>query len=52
MKNWILRIKCFILGHDVSYGTKCPVTGIVRIDCNSCGDSNMPKHIDKGGMFK
>jgi uncharacterized protein (DUF2237 family) len=44
MKNWILRIKCFILGHRVVQGTKCPVTGIVRLDCLSCGDSNMPKH--------
>jgi hypothetical protein len=52
MKNWLVRIKCFILGHKVIVGNKCPVTGIVRLDCESCGISNMPKHTDKEGMFR
>ncbi len=52
MKNRLVRIKCFIMGHDVKVGNKCPVTGIVRLDCTSCGDSNMPKHVDKEGMFR
>ena len=52
MKNWVLRIRCFILGHRVVQGAKCPVTGIVRLDCFSCGDSNMPKHDSSESRFK
>jgi hypothetical protein len=52
VKNWILRIKCFISGHKVIKGNACPVTGMVRLDCITCGGSNMPKHVDKVGMFQ
>lgn len=52
MKNWLLRAKCFFSGHKVVTGPACPVTGIVRLDCNTCGSSNMPRHINKEGMFQ
>lgn len=44
MKNWIMRAKCFIIGHKVTAGAACPVTGIVKLECDKCDASNMPKH--------
>jgi len=44
MKNWIIRAKCFFLGHKVVVGASCPVTNIKRLDCIDCGISNMPSH--------
>ncbi len=47
----MLRFKCFIIGHKVTKGAACPVTGIVRLECSSCDASNMPKH-NNGMSFK
>jgi uncharacterized protein (DUF2237 family) len=51
VKQWILAKKCVFLGHSVEYGSKCPVTGIVKITCLKCGASNVPKHEDAGSRF-
>ena len=49
MKNWINAIICRIKGHSVVRGDACPVTGIIKLTCNNCGASNMPKH--QGATF-
>lgn len=46
-----MRVKCFFLGHEITRGSACPVTGIIRLDCKNCDASNMPKHTDNGMSF-
>lgn len=47
MVNWLKAVKCILFGHDVVRGNKCPVTGIVKLTCNKCGATNVPKHNDE-----
>lgn len=49
MKNWLKSIICKLKGHSVAKGDACPVTGIVRLTCTSCGATNVPKH--QGATF-
>lgn len=48
----MLRAKCFFVGHKVTKGAACPVTGIVRLDCKDCDASNMPRHENNGMSFR
>jgi hypothetical protein len=49
MKNWIKAMLCKFKGHNVVRGNACPVTGIVKLTCNNCGATNVPKH--QGATF-
>jgi hypothetical protein len=44
MINWLKRIKCILFGHEVIVGDSCPVTGIKKLTCTDCGETNVPKH--------